>query len=367
MRAVVIDGVEIPGSLLAQEVQNHPSASAAESRAAAGHALAIKALLLHRARALGLAPHAEVDEDGREETAEEALVRAVLEAEVEVASPDTDECRRVYDAQRARFRSPQLYEASHILIEVKSDKPDADAAARAAAERVIAALDGHCSFAELASDLSDCPSGAVGGSLGQLRPGDVVGEVERALDALTPGQVAPKPVRSRFGWHVLRLDRRIEGRELPFEYVEDRIRLHLESRAWTAAAARYVADLAEAARGQGIALTLRENGAVAQGSLTLGEVLAEGRVADRLESWLAATDPALGERIAVAASAAGLGAPEFVRASVAEFVSGANDDAWTQLISAAQGAEDPALACLAALLRSKVEPPKRTFTIIRKV
>ncbi|HEX6858657.1 MAG TPA: peptidylprolyl isomerase [Caulobacteraceae bacterium] len=367
MRAVVVDGVEIPETLLAQEVQNHPSASAAESRAAAGHALAIKALLLHRGRELGLAPQTEVDEEGREETAEEALVRAVLEAEVDVASPGAEECRRVYDAQRARFCSPQLYEASHILIEVKGDRPDADAAARAAAERAIAALNGHCSFAELASDLSACPSGAVGGSLGQLRPGDVVSEVERALDALTPGQVAPEPVRSRFGWHVLRLDRRIEGRELPFEYVEDRIRLHLESRAWTAAAARYVAELAEDARSRGIALTLRENGAVARGSLTLGEVLAGGRVADRLEPWLAATDPALGERIAVAASAAGLGATEFVQASVAEFVSGADDDAWTQLISAAQGAEDPALACLAALLRSKVEPPKRTFTVIRRV
>ena len=70
MRAVVVDGVEIPESLLAQEVQNHPSASAAESRAAAGHALAIKALLLHRGRELGLTPRTEIDEDGREETAE---------------------------------------------------------------------------------------------------------------------------------------------------------------------------------------------------------------------------------------------------------------------------------------------------------
>ena len=37
--------------------------------------------------------------------------------EVEVAPPTTDECRRVYDAERARFRTPLLYEASHILAE----------------------------------------------------------------------------------------------------------------------------------------------------------------------------------------------------------------------------------------------------------
>ena len=54
MRTLVVDGVEIPEALLAQEVQNHPGASAADARAAAGHALAIRALLLHRARELGL-------------------------------------------------------------------------------------------------------------------------------------------------------------------------------------------------------------------------------------------------------------------------------------------------------------------------
>ena len=44
-------------------------------------------------------------------------------------------------------------------------------------------------FGQLAKTLSDCPSGAVGGSLGQLGPGDVVGEVEQALAGLEPGQI----------------------------------------------------------------------------------------------------------------------------------------------------------------------------------
>ncbi|MCW5760077.1 MAG: peptidylprolyl isomerase, partial [Phenylobacterium sp.] len=269
MRTLVVDGVEIPETLLAQEAQNHPGASAADARAAAGHALAIRSLLLHRALGLGLEATPRFDAAGREETHEEALIRELLDAEVDVAVPSEEECRRVYDAAPERFRTPALSEASHILIEPRGEGHEAVHAARDAASRLIAILaGGGRTFADLARDHSDCPSGATGGSLGQLGPGDLVPEVERVLAGLSPGGVAAEPVRSRFGWHVLRLDRRIDGRRLPFELVEDRIRLHLESRAWTAAATRYVSDLAAEARRQGVALTLGVDGAVREGSPT---------------------------------------------------------------------------------------------------
>lgn len=361
MRSVVFDGVEIPEVLIAQEAQNHREATAAQAWKAAGHALALRALLLDRARRLGLQADPERDEEGREETADEALIRTLLDHELEVASPTTAECRRVYDAERPRFRSPPLYEASHILIEDEGEPGETLAA------RLIDILgNGASGFADLAARHSACPSGRIGGSLGQLRPGDLAPEVEAVLAALKPGQVAPWPVRSRFGWHVVRLDRRIEGRELPFEVVEPRIRLHLESRAWTAAAARYAAELTAHARAQGVLLTLTPQGGVAQGSATLGDFLGDGHAATRLEPWLAATDPHLAERLARAAAAAGETIAAFVDAAVCDFLETADDERWTNLISAARDADDPALACIAALLRSKVEPAKRTFTVIRR-
>ncbi|WP_296599720.1 peptidylprolyl isomerase [Phenylobacterium sp.] len=368
MRTLVIDGVEIPEALLAQEAQNHPGASAADARAAAGHALAIRALLLHRAIRLGLEATPEVDGRGREETLEEALIRELLDAEVEVAAPTHAECRRVYDAAPQRFRTPALSEASHILVEPRGDDDDAIHAARDAATRLIAALAGGArTFAELARDHSDCPSGATGGSLGQLRPGDLVAEVERVLAGLAPGEIAAEPVRSRFGWHVLRLDRRIEGRQLPFEMVEDQIRLHLESRAWTAAATRYVADLTAEARRQGVALTLNADGGVREGSATLGDFLSDTGVAERLAPWLDVVDADLARRVGEAAAVAGDTVPMFARAAMASFVAEANDERWTNLISAARDAKDPALACLAAILRSKLVPAKQVFTVIRRV
>jgi len=367
-RAVIVDGVEIPEALLAQEIQHHPSASPTEARTAASHALAIRALLLDRARAIGLNPDPHIDAQGREETPEEALVRAVLDAEVDSPRPDEAECRRVYETNAARFRTPPLYEASHILVAPRDEsEADSDAAYVVAAGLIEKLRAGVCSFAELARDCSDCSSGGVGGSLGQLAPGDLVSEVEAALLALTPGAVAAAPVQSRFGWHVLRLDRRVEGAQLPFELVEDRIRLHLESRAWTAAAARYVADLAAAARAHGVALTLTADGGVQPGSATLGDFLSDTDVAFRLDGWLAAVDPDLRRRLAAAADAARESVADYARAAMADFVASANDERWTNLISAARDAQDPALACLAAVLRSKLVPAKQTFTVIRRV
>ncbi|MBL8556207.1 MAG: peptidyl-prolyl cis-trans isomerase [Phenylobacterium sp.] len=368
LRTVVFDGVEIPESLLAQEVQNHPGASAAEARAAAGHALAIRALLLNRAHVLRLEPEPERDAQGREETADEALVRAVLDLEVDAAAPTEAECLRVYGADPARFCSPTLHEAAHILIEPADASPEADAAARTRALRIADAVrSGACTFAEMARDHSDCPSGATGGSLGQLQPGDLVPEVESVLYALKPGAVAGEPVRSRFGWHVLKLDRRIEGRKLPFEVVEDRIRLNLEARAWSAAATRYVATLAAEARAHGVALSLTDEGEVREGSATLGDFLGDAAASERLLPWLQAVDGDLAQRVQAAAEAAGERPAEFARTAMADFVADANDERWTNLVSAARDAADPALACLAAVLRSKLVPAKQTFTVIRRV
>lgn len=369
MTTVVVDGVELPEALIAQEIQNHPSRTAAEARSAAAHALAIRALLIHRGQQLELSPEPEIDALGREETPEEALARTVLEVELSIATPERGECLRLYESQKERFRTPPLTEASHILLDVGTDDPVAEAAARGLAENLIVQLRaGRSRFVDLAKAHSVCPSGATaGGSLGQLRPGDLVGEIEVVLAELEPGEVAAEPVRSRFGWHVLRLDRRIEGRMLPFDLVEERIRLHLESRAWAASATRYVADLAAEARAQGVAVSLCEDGRIREGSLTLGAILEPAMAGERIEPWLRAVDPDFHQQVTAAAEAADLPLVEFVQVTVARFLAEASDEDWTKLISAARGGSDPALAGLAALLRQKVAPSKPHFTIIRRV
>lgn len=245
---IFVNGVEIPEADIAREAQNHLAASGAEARAAAANALIIRTLLLERAHALGLEPSAHVDSEGREETREEALVRAALDAEVEPEEPSEAECRRYYAAAQARFTAPELYGASHILFE----GDDGERRARDA----IAELKKGVPFADLARLHSACPTAVQGGSLGQLARGDLTAEMESELLALDPGVVGAEPVRTRHGWHIVRLDRRIAPRTLPFEAAEAAIRDTLRARAWAAAAARYVDALARAASIEGAVLSL---------------------------------------------------------------------------------------------------------------
>jgi peptidyl-prolyl cis-trans isomerase C len=245
---IFVNGVAIPESAIAQEAQNHSAQSGAEARAAAARALVIRELLLQRAKALGLAPAPERDAEGREEIEAEALARAVLEREAPAPEPDDAECRRLYEISLSRFTAPELMEASHILFagdDAKQQAVDAIDAIRAGED-----------FAALARRCSACPSGQVGGSLGQLQAGDLAPAIEAVLAELQPGAVAPEPVRTRHGWHVVRLDRRIPARVAPYEAAAPALRETLRARGAMAAAARYIARLAEHAEIEGLSLSL---------------------------------------------------------------------------------------------------------------
>ncbi len=195
-----------------REMQHHPAEKPIAAWQRAARALVIRELLLQRARHLGIAAEPLGDGDGRRETDEEAVMRAVVEREVTVPQPDDETCRRYYARNQARFRSPDIYEASHILFAALPGDRTAYAQARADAAAVLATLqDNPDSFATLARAYSRCPSGAQGGNLGQITPGQTTPEFEQAISALSPGELCAEPVATRYGFHVIRLDRKHEG------------------------------------------------------------------------------------------------------------------------------------------------------------
>ena len=250
---VRINGVEIPPEAIAREIQHHPAPDAESAWIAAARALAVRELLLQEARRLGIEAEPEADEAGRIEAEDDATVRALLEAEVEPEAPGDQECLRYYQAQIHRFRTPDLFEAAHILIEPEGEG-EADWSAAEAQARAIAVevADDPKAFAEAARAFSKCPSAQQDGSLGQIRRGELAAPVQSGIEALAQGETGRDPVRSRFGWHVIRLQRRIEGRTLPFEIVRDRIADMLEARSWSLAAARYVVGLAARSSVEGV-------------------------------------------------------------------------------------------------------------------
>jgi peptidyl-prolyl cis-trans isomerase C len=252
---VRVNGVTIPRDMIAREVQHHPSRTPAASWQAAARALVVRELLLQEARRLTVEAEPLADADGRRETAEEAAVRALVAREVRTPSADMAACRRYYEQNRRRFRSSDIYEAAHILFAASKADAVRYEQARAAAQATLAVLREHPEqFADLARAHSDCTSASQGGNLGQITIGQTTPEFEQALSTLEPGTIGPEPVASRYGFHIVRLDRKHEGRELPFELVADRIAEYLEESVQRRALAQYVARLAGAARIEGIDL-----------------------------------------------------------------------------------------------------------------
>jgi peptidyl-prolyl cis-trans isomerase C len=247
---VIVNGVEIDPDAIAREIQHHPAPDAETAWTEAARALAVRELLLQEGRRLGLTEA--IDADGSEPD-DDALVTAVLEHEVQPSEAREADCRRYYDANVDRFRTPDLFEAAHILLEPEGKDEPAWSAAEAQARALIAEIgDDQAKFAAAARELSGCASAQQDGSLGQIRRGELIPEVQAAIEALADGQTGRAPVRSPFGWHILRLHRRIPGQTLSFEAARPRIADMLEARSWSMEAARYVAELARRGQVEGV-------------------------------------------------------------------------------------------------------------------
>lgn len=254
---VVVNGVTIPAGLIAAEAQNHPAPTGKPGHAwkAAARALALRELMLQAARAEGLVPQPAEIAPGQWETDDEALVRQLLELRLRPAPPAEAELRALYDGEPERFRAPSVFEAAHILFPAAPGDAAARARALAEATRVLAELRADPRrFADLARAHSACSSRAQGGLLGQLASGDTVPEFEAAMAALSEGEIAPAPVATRYGFHLLRLDAHGRGAVLPFAAVLPRLRAAAEKAAWVRASRALAEDLARRADIRGVTL-----------------------------------------------------------------------------------------------------------------
>jgi peptidyl-prolyl cis-trans isomerase C len=253
---VVVNGETIPSAAIAAEAQNHtaPKDKPGIAWRKAAQALAIRALLLQEARALGLTADPQELGPGRFETEDEALIRALLDEAVrpEPVTPDAIQAEWARDPDR--YRSAPLWDVSHILCACDPRDTEQTAAAEARAGAILARLDGDAAgFARAARD-SDCGSKSAGGHLGQIGPGDTVPEFEAVLRNLSEGETTAAPVLSRHGWHLIRLNAIAPGQVLPFKTVRPMIEAALERAAWAQASRDFVAALGERATITGASL-----------------------------------------------------------------------------------------------------------------
>ncbi len=233
---------------ISNEMQYHQAETPEAARYAAAESLVIRELLKQRAGEAEISIQTEGKYD------EEATFSALIEAEVQVPESSDEECKRYFDNNPQRFCSAAIIEARHILLAAPAHDIDARVIAKKTALALIRKLAVSTdSFADLAEEHSACPSKKTGGSLGQLSKGSTVEEFERQVFALQPG-LCHTPIETRYGFHIVIVDRNAAGQPLPFELVKDEISSYLQHQVKQRALRNYLQRLMAEASISGIDL-----------------------------------------------------------------------------------------------------------------
>src|SRR6202789_2104144 len=152
---------------------------------------------------------------------------------VEGKAANTDEAmKKVYDEAAKQIEGEQEVHARHILVETEDE-----------AKAIEAELKKGADFAELAKKKSKDPGAADGGDLGFFTKDQMVPEFSTVAFALEPGKISD-PVKSQFGWHIIKVEEKRDRKAPDFEQVKPQIETYVTRKAQ----ADYVAKLRESAK-----------------------------------------------------------------------------------------------------------------------
>lgn len=232
---ISVNGIKITIEQINAEVQYHPANSLPEAKYEAMKALVIRELLLQRAVKLGICRQQEMNGSA------DQIIDQLLEREIKVPEPTREECERYYRNNSARFVSAPLFEVSHILYLAPPDDREARLEAQKKAERCLQKVLAEPGiFSDMARAESACSSGKLGGSLGQISKGQTMPGFEAALLSMQEHEISREPVATEVGFHIIQVHRRIDGKSLPFDMVEEWIVDFLKQKSWQSALNQYI-------------------------------------------------------------------------------------------------------------------------------
>lgn len=145
-----------------------------------------------------------------------------------------EELKAYYDANGDRFKKGETVNAKHILVD-NEEKCN---------EILKSIQSGEIVFEVAAQQNSTCPSGQKGGDLGVFGKGQMVKEFEEAAFAAEIGAVVG-PVKTQFGYHLIKVEAKNEASVMPFEEAREKIRRTLLTQKQNAAYAEKVNALKE--------------------------------------------------------------------------------------------------------------------------
>ena len=144
-----------------------------------------------------------------------------LKGDIEVTDADLN---GYYDSNKSQWVAPEQRDASHILLSLDSDASDSDVEEKEAeALALIDRLNAGEAFEDLAREFSDDTGSAEnGGSLGEFGQGVMVPPFEEAAFSMQEGELSA-PVRSDFGFHIIKLNKIIAERGKSFDEVKEEV------------------------------------------------------------------------------------------------------------------------------------------------
>lgn len=131
-----------------------------------------------------------------------------------VKAASDEEVEKYYNENPEKFSQGETVNASHILV-------DTEESAKEIYAKITA---GEISFEDAAKEYSSCPSKERGGSLGDFGRGQMVPEFDSAVFSMSVGEVTSEPVKTQFGYHLIKLNSKSEATVAPLAEVREGIR-----------------------------------------------------------------------------------------------------------------------------------------------
>ena len=216
----VVNGTPIPkarvDALVSQLVQQGQTDSP-QLQAAVREELINREILMQEAARRGIATRPDVK--AQLAVAQQSVVlRAMIEDFVKTHTPTDAEIKARYDDLVKQAGGGKELHLHHILVEDEAQAKD-----------LIAKIKAGASFEDLAKQYSKDPgSGKNGGDLDWSSPQAYVPEFGAAAQKLKKGEVTPEPVKTQFGWHIIRLDDTRDVPPPPLEQVKPQIAKQIE-------------------------------------------------------------------------------------------------------------------------------------------
>ncbi len=160
-------------------------------------------MLVKEARKQNVLEQKEIDQKLKQ--FEENLLRSALIQKIAASDVTEENLKKTYDETVKKIQGQKEIKAHHILVKTKKEALD-----------IKKKLE-DTSFEELARKFSiDNKTATSGGNLGVMYTGTMLPEVEKVIQEMSEGEVS-KPIETKFGWHIVRLDSRTKAVILPYE------------------------------------------------------------------------------------------------------------------------------------------------------